>query len=61
LIAKREIEREEEVVTPRSNIGSNINIAKPPTFNKDISKVLGFFIIYRLYIRMKIRNALVEK
>jgi len=58
LIAKREIEREEEVVTPRSNIGSNINIAKPPTFNKDISKVLGFFIIY---IRMKIRNALVEK
>jgi len=48
-------------VTPRSNIGSNINIAKPPTFNKNASKVLSFLIVYRLYIRMKMRNASVEK
>jgi len=36
-------------------------MAKPPIFSEETGKVLGFLIVYRLSIRMKIRNDLVEK
>ena len=43
------------------NIGFNIKIAKPLMFNKKASKVAGFIIAYRLYLRMRIRGVLVEE
>jgi len=36
-------------------------VAKPPTFNRNTSKVLEFIIVYKLYIRIKIRDDFVEK
>jgi len=45
------------------NIGFNIKVAKPLMFkfNKKASKVAGFIIAYRLYLRMRIRGVLVEE
>jgi len=36
-------------------------MAKPPTFNRDTSKILGFITVYKLYIRMRMRDTSVEK
>jgi len=54
-------EREEAVVALELNTRSNIKVAKPLTFNRDTSKVLEFLMACRLYIRMRMRNTLVEK
>ena len=59
LLAGRE--REEAVVVLELNTRSNIKVAKPPIFNRDTSKVLKFLMVCRLYIRMRMRNTLVEK
>ena len=61
MIAQARLNKEEEVVVFQPNTGSNINMAKPPIFSEKAGKVLGFLIIYRLSIRMKMRNDLVEK
>jgi len=45
----------------RSNTGSNIEVAKPPVFNGEVERVGGFITVYRLYLRMRIREATVEK
>ena len=45
----------------KPNIRSNIEVAKPPVFNREASRVESFIIIYRLYLRMKIREAIVEE
>jgi len=44
-----------------SNIGSNIEMAKPPVFNGEAGKVGEFIIACRLYLRMKIRKTTVEE
>ena len=44
-----------------SNKGSNIEIAKPPVFNREASKVGDFIIACRLYLRMRMRRVMVEK
>jgi len=49
------------VAVSRPNTRSNIEVAKLQTFNGEISKVSEFLILYRLYIRMRIREVLVEK
>ena len=49
------------VVVEGSNLGFNIKVAKPPMFNKEVSKVVGFIITYRLCLRTRIREVLVEK
>ena len=36
-------------------------MAKPPVFNGEAGKVAGFIIACRLYLRMKIREAMVEE
>ena len=68
LAARRKVEEEEEEIeieTPklntRSNTRSNVEVAKLPIFNGDVSKTADFIIVYKLYIRMKIRKVSVEK
>jgi len=50
-----------EVVGGRGTEGSNIEIAKPPVFNEKAGRVGGFIIVCKLYLKMKIRKAIVEK
>ena len=51
----------EEWVIEESNTGSNIEVTKPPVFNREIERVEGFIMAYRLYLRMRIRKAIVEE
>ena len=46
--------------TEGSNIESNIEVVKPPVFNRKVGKV-GDFTAYRLYLRIRIREAMVEE
>ena len=46
---------------PRPNIGSNIEVARPQTFNGKTRKVWGFLTACRLYIQMKMREVSVKK
>jgi len=43
------------------NTRSNIEVAKPQMFNREVEKVLGFLIAYRLYIKMRMREAKIEE
>ena len=43
-----------------SNMGSHIEVAKPAIFNGEVEKVGGFVIACRLYLRMKIKEAIVK-
>jgi len=38
-----------------------VDVAKPPIFIREASKVLEFLIVCKLFIRMKIRNDLIEE
>jgi len=40
---------------------SNIKVAKPQIFNGESEKVSKFLIAYKLYIRMRMRNIVVEE
>ena len=44
-----------------SNIGSNIEVAKSQTFDRVVGKISGFIIVYKLFIKMKMRKIVVEK
>jgi len=44
-----------------SNIESNIEVAKPPVFNREVGKIGGFITACRLYLRIRIREAMVEE
>jgi len=50
-----------ERTTTGSNMGPHMEVAKPAIFNREAGKVGEFVITYRLYIRMKMREATVEK
>jgi len=50
-----------EVTDSRPNTRSNVDMAKPPTFNRDTIKVLDFITVYRLYIRIKMKDNLIEE
>jgi len=45
----------------RSNMGPHIEVAKPVIFNGEAGKVGGFIIACRLFLRMKLRGAMVEE
>ena len=45
----------------RSNIGLNTEVAKPQVFNGIARKILEFLIVYKLFIRIRIRNDSVEE
>ena len=49
------------VEIPQPNTGSNVEVAKPQTFNGEAEKVSGFLMVYKLYIEMRISNAVVEE
>ena len=44
-----------------SNLGPHIEMAKPAIFNREVGKVGGFIMAYRLFLRMKLRGAIVEE
>ena len=43
------------------NLGPYIEMAKPAIFNGEVGKVGGFITAYRLFLRMKLRGAIVEE
>ena len=47
--------------TTGSNMGSHMEVAKPAIFNGEAGKVGGFVTACRLYLRMKMREAMVEE
>ncbi len=44
-----------------SNMESHVEVAKPAIFNGETGKVGGFVTACRLYLRMKMREAMVEE
>ena len=44
-----------------SNTESHIEVAKPSIFNRKAEKVGGFIMTYKLYLRMKMKEATVEE
>ena len=53
-------EREAVAVVSQPNTRSNIEVAKPQIFYKAINKVFKFLTTCRLYIRMRMKNTIVE-
>ena len=53
-------EQEENIVS-RSRIVKQVEVVQLPQFNREVKKVVGFVIIYKLYIRIRIKNEKVEK
>ena len=45
----------------RPNTESNIEVAKLKMFNGTASKVSGYLIVCRLYIKMKMRDIMMEE
>jgi len=44
-----------------SNIGPQMEVAKPAIFNGEAGRVGGFMITCRLYLRIKMKEAMVEE
>ena len=44
-----------------SNTGPQVEVAKPAIFNGEVGRVGGFVTACRLYLRMKMREAMVEE
>jgi len=43
------------------NTRSNVDVAKPPTFNRKAEKIADFLIACKLFIKIKIRDVVVEE
>ena len=55
----RQVKRGETVLRPNTRFNSKM--AKPFTFNRDVSKVVSFVIACKLYIRIRMREILIEE
>ena len=44
-----------------SNLGPHMEVAKPAIFNREVGKVGRFITVCRLFLRMKLREAMVEE
>ena len=55
------MEAEEAAAAPWPNTGSNVEVAKPQTFNGEASKISRFLIAYKLYIRMRISEVVIKE
>ena len=55
-----EAEREAVAIVPQLNTRLNIEVAKPQIFYKAINMVSKFLTICRLYIRMRMKNIIIE-
>jgi len=56
----REMRREEKAIL-RPRYRFQLEVAKLPLFDGDSGKVIGFVIAYKLYIRMRMREEMVEE
>ena len=54
-------EVEGKIVAFRPNTRSNVKVAKLLIFNENTTKVLGFIMVCRLYIRMKMIDIFVKE
>ena len=61
LLAVKEVVVGVVVIFFKSNTKSNIEVTKLQTFNREISKVLGFLTLCKLYIRIKISEITIKK
>ena len=43
-------------VIEKLNTRSNMKMAKPLIFNREVEKIGGFITVYRLYLRIKMRE-----
>jgi len=46
---------------PKLSNGSQAEIVTLPLFDKEASKVGGFVIVYKLYLRMRTKGSIVEE
>jgi len=57
----REAGREAAAAVYRLNTRSNIKVAKLQMFNEKVGKISEFLIACRLFIRIRMRNTVVEE
>jgi len=48
-------------VSPKPNTRLDVEVTMPQTFNGEAEKVLEFLTAYKLFIRMRMREAVVEE
>jgi len=61
LLAEEAVVRGEGEGIEGSNIEFHRKMAKPPVSNEEAGKVEGFITVYRLYLRMRMRETIVEE
>ena len=52
---------EEGGATERPNAGPNVEVARLPIFSKEVGNIAEFIIVCMLFLKMKMKEAVVEK